>query len=1201
MCTLLKVRRLLLAMTGLCFAAAETPAQPWMESLPAEQRDDFYTIQKSFNAFWKDRDTREKGKGWKQFKRWEWFWEQRVYPDGQLPDPMHLYRESLREQERRAHNPGRAAGTWTEMGPYESPGGYNGLGRLNCVRPDPFNEYTIWVGSASGGLWKTTDAGFTWTTTTDELPSLGVTDIVIDPTNPSIMYIGTGDGDAGDTYSTGVLKSTDGGETWNTTGLNWSTAQTRRISRLLMHPNNPSVLFAAGNGIFKSTNAGTSWMQVSVDVFRDMEFKPGAPDTMYASGNSATIYRSTNGGATWQSSSTGISGGIGRIALGVSPANPEYVYALAANNGNSGFSGFFRSTNSGATWAARSSSPNLLGWAYDGSDAGGQGWYDLAVAVSQTNAELVFVGGVNNWRSTNGGTSWILSSLWYNRGGTPTVHADQHDLYAVPNSDLLFAGNDGGIYVTIDQGVSWTWLGSGLKITQFYRLGTSATDPGVLIAGAQDNGTKALGASAWNDVLGGDGMEALVDHTNAGVMFGSLYYGDIYKSVNGGLSFTSSRLGINESGAWVTPYVMHPTDPNILFAGFSNVWKSSNGGAGWNRLGLLGGSSLTILTVAPSDPDVIYCGRSAALIRSTDGGSGWTNLPLPAGTGALTYCAVHPQNPDILWVTSSGYSAGNKVYRSDNGGSTWTNISGTLPNVPVNCIVFQNNSPERLYVGTDIGVYYRDLASGGWQDFNTGLANVVISELEIQYSSRKIRAATYGRGVWESDLIPDQGIVVGQSPAAIHFGQYESGQPADTTTVTIASYGSDTLVVSTITNAAGAFTIIDAPPLPAALAPLQSLTFGVVFTPLVHGLVTDTLAVATNAPVSPTRIPLSGKGVTIGPAGPGAIYAASAAPASALYTLDPVSGNATAVGPLGISELQGLTIHPVTHELYGIVSGSTTSTLYRVSSGHGDVLATRALRVGGVRALAFATPDTLFAATVNGRLYRIPLATGDSIPVGPPSGLAYASLSVHPLTNELWASVRPPVANRDRIYTVNTNTGEPTLIGATGDGLITPGLAFRADGLLYGLKGAGPQINSLIVVNTSTGAGTTVGSAGISGLQGLALRSDTLTTGVMDEPAAAPSRFVLHQNYPNPFNPSTRIGYSLPVAARVRVQIFTVLGQNIATLIDADQEAGEHHVGWSGDMDGRELAGGLYFYQITAVPVHGGTPFQGTGKMLMLR
>lgn len=1197
----LAMRWILLGIAGLLAGSSGAPAQPWMDQVPAGSQQDFSSIQKAFNDYWKGRDTREKGKGWKQFKRWEWFWEQRVFPDGRFPDPMHLYNETLQEATRRSERTGRFAGSWSEMGPYTSPGGYSGLGRLNCVRLDPVNPFLLWVGSASGGLWKSTDGGAVWTTTTDELPSLGVTDIAIDPTNGTTIYIATGDGDAGDTYSVGVLKSTDGGDTWNTTGLNWSTAQTRRITRLLMHPDNPAVLFAAGSGIYRSTDAGASWIQVSANVYRDMEFKPGAPDTMYASGNSAAVVRSTDGGITWSASSTGISGAIGRIALGVSAANPEVVYALAANNSNSGFAGFFRSTNSGASWTLMSNAPNILGWDYNGTDTGGQGWYDLAVAVAPLDANEVFVGGINNWRSTNGGATWTLSSLWYNRGSTPTVHADQHDLYFVPGSDMLFAGNDGGIYVSVDHGYGWTWLGSGLKITQFYRFGLSAGNPDILIAGSQDNGTKARGPSQWRDALGGDGMEALVDYTNPDIMFGSLYYGDINKSINGGLSFVPATSGITEQGGWVTPYIMHPTNPQILFAGFSNVWKTTNGGASWTRSGVLGGGTLSLLAIAPSDPNVLYAGRSAALARSTDGGATWGSIPLPAGAGALTYLAVHPENPGSIWVTSSGYSAGNKIFRSDDGGGTWTNISGSLPNVPANCVVYQRNSPERVYVGTDIGVYYRDLTTGDWQDFNTGLANVIVNELEIQDAARKLRAATYGRGIWESDLVPDEGVVLGQSPSAINFGRFESGSPADTATVTIASYGTDTLVLSSITHTDPAFQLLDAPTLPLALGPRQTVSFGVVFIPLAAGQMADTLVIACNAPAGPTRIPLTGRGVVIGKAQPGAIYAAAAAPSSQLFTLDPVTGTATPVGPLGISELQGLTVHPVTHELYGIASTSASTRLYRVSSGQGDALLSQTLPLGSMRACAFAGPGILYGATSGGRLYMIAVSTGDTIPIGPPSGLLYAALSVHPVTGELWASVRPAVGDRDRIYTINTATGVPTLVGATGDGAITPSIAFRADGLLYGLKGASTQTNSLITISTVNGAGTTVGSAGISGLQAITLRADTLVTGVNDDHGTVAGRFILHRNYPNPFNPATQIGYTLPVAGRVRLRVISILGEEIATLVDGDQQAGTHYVAWNGSVHGLQAAGGLYFYHLTAIPLDGGAPFSGVGKMLLLR
>ncbi len=551
-------------------------AQPWLTAREEEGRN-FYDIQRDFNEYWKDRDHTQKATGWKVFKRWEWFWEQRVAPSGEFPNPMQLYNEYKRTQATRGTNP-EVTGAWTEMGPSTSSGGYSGLGRANVVRVHPLDANIVYIGAPGGGLWKSTNSGSTWSTNTDELPTLGVTDVVFDPTDASIMYLATGDGDGGDTYSVGVLKSTDGGATWNTTGLNWATSLTRRINRLWIHPSDPNILIAAGSGIHKTTNGGTSWVQTNASTHKDMEFKPGDPSIVYAGTSGGVYRRSTNSGDTWTTVSLGTSG-AGRIALGVTPANPDYVYALVAASSGGGFRGMYRSTDSGLSWLETSTTPNILGWEVDGSTSGGQGSYDLAIAVSQTNADQVFIGGVNNWRSDDGGASWSIISMWYSGAGPPAVHADQHDLYFVPGTGTLYAGNDGGIYRTTNNGSSWSWLGAGLKTTQFYRFANSATNANVLLAGAQDNGTKVRqSGGAWIDAIGGDGMECAVDQTNASIMYGTLYYGDIFRSQNGGSSFSLISGAVTESGAWVTPFALHPTTPTTIFAGYGNVWKTTNSG-----------------------------------------------------------------------------------------------------------------------------------------------------------------------------------------------------------------------------------------------------------------------------------------------------------------------------------------------------------------------------------------------------------------------------------------------------------------------------------------------------------------------------------------------------------------------------------------------------------------------------------------------
>jgi len=718
---------------------------------------DFNEIKKSFDNYWIDKDYQEKGKGWKIFKRWEWFWGQRVYPDGLFPSPDKTYIEyqkRLRADKKNLDNT-LTVGNWENLGPTTNNGGYGGLGRINVVREHPSNSNTIYAGAASGGLWMSTDGGNNWSTNTDELGSLGVTDLVFDPDDSNIIFMATGDGDHSDTYSVGVLKSTNGGASWNTTGLNWTQNNNRTISRLLINPVNSDFIYAGGsNGIYKSTNGGTDWSLVfNTMSVKDMELKPGTPSTIYAARNA--IYRSTDNGTSWTQLTSGLpTSGMERIALAVSPNNANYVYALISSTSGSGFLGLYRSTNSGDSWTLMSSTPNILGWNVTGSDTGGQGWYDLCLAASPTNANEIYAGGVNIWKSTNGGVNWTRSTYW-NSAYTPTVHADQHDLWFSTNSNTLYVGNDGGVYHTTNGGTNWSWVGSGLQISQFYRLGVSATNSNIVIAGAQDNGTKLKSGTNWTDVIGGDGMECIVDHSNANIMYGSIYYGQIRKSTNGGSSFNTLTLPSEYNsgyGAWVTPYVMDPTNSNILYVGYRNIFKTTNGGGSWTSISNFTSGSITVLQVAPSNTNYIYASTGGSYLKATtNGGANWTEYALPAYT-TLTYLAVDNDNPLNIWATFSGYYSGQKVYNSTNGGQSWTNISGTLPNLPVNCVVHQKDFNDRIYVGTDIGVYYRDNNTDNWVSFNTNLPNVVITELEIQYSTNKLRAATFGRGLWEAEI-----------------------------------------------------------------------------------------------------------------------------------------------------------------------------------------------------------------------------------------------------------------------------------------------------------------------------------------------------------------------------------------------------------------------------------------------------------------
>lgn len=806
-------RTLFFSISILALFNTSAQAQNWREPL-ADPTASFYDVQSNFYAEWGAREAQNnqarqdntllndkwpgndpanpvqapymKG-GYKQFKRWEYYMEPRCYPSGNLtlpssnwenfrtylnsnPQAMIQYQDGFgapigpTNQQQSFGGPGGPnimSSTWTFAGPTGAPTG-SGAGRINCVRFDPTTPTTVYVGAPAGGLWKSTNSGVTWNivASTDALASIGVTDVAIDPTNSNTLYLATGDGDAGDTYSIGVLKSTDGGLTWNTTGLTWTTSQGRVISKLLINPSNNQILIAfTSNGIYRTTNGGTNWTQVqNTNAFKDGEFKPGDPTTVYGTGT--RFWKSTDSGATWTNTATGLPANtsVDRMALAVSadPTGTAYVYILCGSAANDGFYGLYRSTDSGGTFTQRSSTPNILGWASAGNDTGGQGWYDLAIAASPTNKDVIITGGVNIWRSTNGGTNWTLNAHWTG-SGAPYVHADVHDLIFYPgNGTRYFAGCDGGVFETSNSGGAWTDRSGALCIAQPYRIGQSASNANLWLTGHQDNGTNMRNGATYVGVLGGDGMDCFIDRTNNNVMYGEYYNGSFNRSTNGGANWTGITTGLTGAAGWVTPWCQDPATANTLWAGYTNVFRSTNQGTGWTQMGTLGGSGTIVdIKVSPSTPATIYVCRSNAVFRSTNTGGTWTNITgtLPVASAAITRLCIDPSDANNVWVTFSGYSAANKVFVTTNGGTSWTNISAGLPNIPANCMVYTPGSTnDAIYVGMDVGIYYRDNTTGAWAPYFTGLPNVPIFDLEIYSATAKVRAATYGRGVWEVDV-----------------------------------------------------------------------------------------------------------------------------------------------------------------------------------------------------------------------------------------------------------------------------------------------------------------------------------------------------------------------------------------------------------------------------------------------------------------
>jgi photosystem II stability/assembly factor-like uncharacterized protein len=741
------------------------------ESETAAQKDraTFFEIQKAAVQYFEGiKETAGKKPGFKQFKRWEWFARDRLDKDGYL-DPSLNWKGWL-EKEERFGPAGDAGGSWTSRGPAVMPG-LSGLGRLNCIEFDPQNTDIIWVGAPTGGLWKSVDGGQTWTTNTDRLPNIGVSDILIHPGNSDIMYIATGDKQRGSALSLGVMKSSDGGQTWQFTGLNPEVTEKCKIGKMSMHPDDSKIILAATNkGIYKTMDEGNNWENKTPGDFFDIEVHPVNSSIWYASRAATGVYRSLASGETWTRLTDGLPNpgpDIGRIAIAVSQSSPGVLYAVYCQDVVSqgwvwGLYGIYRSGDGGNTWTLQANSPNLLGWSTTGSDTGGQGGYALIFDVNPGNPDEVYVGSVNTWKSMDRGVTWQVIST--------AVHVDHHDFAFLPGSSTtIFLCHDGGLHKSTNNGTRWTDLSSGLGIHQVYRLAISPQDPNQLILGAQDNGSSLLSSgSNWRIVTGGDGAGCLINSSDNSILYSTSQFGRLYRSRNGGISF--SEIFFRNGAAWIAPFAFDPFDPAALYAATDYVYMSTNGGTAWDIISpRLSGEPLRVLAVAPSITGCIYTSDGSRLFKTINTGNNWTELDTGEFPTFITDIAIHPHNHEILWLTIGGYGRWNsrftwfnipyeidkpKVFYSEDGGITWTDVSGQLPNIPANCLAIDPYSMG-VYVGTDLGVFYSASGRGDWQRFDNGLPNVIVTDMAIQKTAGKIVVGTYGRGVWESLLASD--------------------------------------------------------------------------------------------------------------------------------------------------------------------------------------------------------------------------------------------------------------------------------------------------------------------------------------------------------------------------------------------------------------------------------------------------------------
>ncbi len=760
---------------------------------------------------------------------------------------MPQYVVSQRRFAARAENglAGADLGQWQPLGP----GNIGGRTRSLVIHPD--NPKIMYAGGVGGGVWKTTDGGESWRPMSDLMPSVAVNALAMDPKDPETLYAGTGENYSGDGIrGLGIFKTTDGGETWNLLQAT-SSSSFWYTNRIVVSPVDHQRIYAATyGGVWYSPDGGVRWTRVldrrspnlgcqdvviRSDQTTDYVF---AACVSRASGTTSAIFRNTDASGNGKWEQVFSDKNLDRASLALAPSDQSIIYALAASretgNNQFGLLGVYRSASNGdaETWEARATVKDdnrinrvLLtnpSGAFNDVCSGGnptfsnQGDYDNSIAVDPYNPDVVWAGGIDVFRSDDGGANWGIAAFWQ-ATGPRLVHADVHVLLFPPNygaKPALYAATDGGIFRTDNPSaetatglragcspyptsIEWKSLNNGYAVTQFYH---GAVYPGGMAyaAGAQDNGTSrgadGWGSNGWRSIRGGDGGYVAIDPQNPNNVYTESQYFNLGRSTDGGQTFFVGTRGITESLTttdflFIAPYEMDPKDPATLYAGGHTLWRTTDGAQNWKAASAPIGNSngkISTIAIAPSDSTRVVFGTSSGYIYRTadvpsaDKSTNWDAVR--PRNDFVSHLAFDPTNPDVIYATYSPFNVlatDSHVYKSIDGGVTWKGIDGfgdfAIPDVPVFTIVIDPQNPSNLYLGTDIGLFVSMDAGASWARDNNPFANTPTEALVLDRSSGQgnLFAFTHGRGVWRTTL-PGSGdpcrYDVGDLPRVPAFG-----------------------------------------------------------------------------------------------------------------------------------------------------------------------------------------------------------------------------------------------------------------------------------------------------------------------------------------------------------------------------------------------------------------------------------------------
>ncbi len=1107
-----------------------------------------------------------------------------------------------------------AAGSWTELGPG------NVGGRVRSIVINPSNGSQIIIGSVSGGIWKSTDGGASWSNKTDTLNLLAISSLLIDPTNSNIVYAGTGEGwqnyDA--VYGGGIYKSTDFGDTWtllsSTTGA--AASNFRNVMKLAsdisgniyaatkdyMSKYGGGIYDLAG-GLFLSSDQGVSWHKISSTTMSTNYFNPDDVVAVSSSlidfavgPNGSTlggIYRTTNGGGIWTKvASTLPTSNYGRIALAQDPNNVNTLYAAfesldTSPSGDAGLKGIFKSTDGGATWAQLTSPQKITSTSTSSGNMSylkDQGWYDNVIAVDPNDSSNIFVGGVEVMKSTNGGASWAQVTFWNSFYGAPYVHADHHAFAfdrTTPNT--VIDGDDGGVYKTTNAGTSWTSLNNGLGITQFYGGAVYKTGA-TYYGGTQDNGhLKYSGTGAlWTTAVGGDGGYAAQDQTAPQVSYEEYVYLELSKTTDGGATWNNCIAGLTDAKSsssclFISPFAMNPENSAVLIAGSNRVWVSTNSAGSWTAVSnvlssgrfvsavtLVNGTTNFLAFAGTTDGKIFRC----RTLNPAAGVNAWDTITPPLNnSGWVRRIVVDLNDKNKVYACYGGYNTAGQlssrhVWYSTDQGTTWSDISTQLANVPVHSLAIDPNSSSVVYVGTETGVYTTSNLGTTWQSFSAGMPLYVpTDEVVVQHDTKAIFAFTHGRGVFSTSPSSNSspGWTIQASGVTTSLWSVKAVDQSICWTA-----GSGGVVLLT-TNGGSKWNSVGGG------------TIGTSDIYAVEALDANT-AFVTSSPSATSIYRTTNGGTTWGN-----VYSLAGGFIDGIKMLDASHG--IAVGdPVG-----------------------GTWTILKTSDGGASWarIATEPVRAGTEagwnNSVAVVGASKIWFGTNSSRIYRSTDAgvtwSWSPLPFANSLSLAFSDAQYGLAGSDSGATARTTDGGATWLPVTAGNGGPAYAISATPSDFfaVYGGSVYRSGthGALWSASFTG-SIGSLYALNFVS-SGSNISGWIASSAGSIAVFSGT-ASGIQANAGSIPSEFVLRQNYPNPFNPQTKIEFVLPKTVRVSLKVFNSVGEEVATLADNVMNAGTQQVEWNGRNGlGESVASGVYFYRVVA------GEFVATKKMLLIK